>query len=166
MIDNDGFVTYTDVVNRINQQQVRPSAIKPASMAQTNMVNTQAEILGPFSIANNASLNLSSLITNTSNVNFRLGAVPYSIAFFQTSLSTSNVIGSGVTGTYIINGPLAMPQFTPHAYKDTTGATVIGGNDGNDLVFITELINKSGSTQTIYAIIDSRVFTPQGGGGQ
>lgn len=144
---------------RVNQQQIAPSAIQPAQLSQTTIVNTTTQTLGPFSIANNASLTIRSLITNSKNADFRLGGIPYCIAFFQTSLTTANLIGSGITGSYTINGPLPMPVFTPNA---ATG--VVGGSDGNNLYFITELQNKSGSTQTIYVVTNTRVYNPIGGG--
>jgi len=145
---------------RVSQQRILPTAVKPAQLAQTTLVNTQGELLGPFSIANGSSLVLQSIITNTNDPNFRLGAVPYCIVYFQTTVATANIIGGAITGTgYSIKGPMAMPGFSPFA---TPG--VLGGNDDNNLVFLTELVNSSGGgPQTIFAITNTRVYTPLGG---
>lgn len=143
---------------RVIQQRMAPTAVKPNQLAQTTLFNTEANILGPFSLANNASLSIQSVIANSNNPNIRIAGVPYCITFFQTSLSVTNIIGSAITGSYTMNGPMPMAQFTPHAT-----ASVIGGNNGNNLVFLTELINKSGGTQIIYAITNTRVYTTTGG---
>lgn len=145
---------------RLIQQQVRPTAIKPAAVAQTNILNTQATINGPFTLANNASLSVRSIIVNNVNSEFRLGGLPYCITFFEDSLSISTIIGEGVTGDYTVNGPMPMAQFSPYATSTTAG-----GNDGNNLVFVTEIINKSGGSHDIYYISNTRVFTPIGGTG-
>ena len=143
---------------RLRQQDIAATAIKPFAFSQQLMLNTQAEILGPFAVNNGASLSILSIINNTVNEKFRVGSLPYNIVFFQTSLALSNVIGYGITGDYTINGPMGIPQFSPYAQ-----GLSIGGNTGDNLVFLTELINNSGGSQTIYAITDTRVLTAIGG---
>lgn len=148
------------IQKKIDLQQTIPKSIKPSSLSRTNIANTQSEILGPFSLNDSSSLTITSIVVNETNPDFRLGAVPYNIVFFQTSLGTANIIGYGVTGDYVINN-ISMPVFTPFATDEE-----IGGSDGNNLVFVTELINNSGMTQTIYAITGTRVFVPTGGQAQ
>lgn len=144
---------------RVTQQRMYPTAVKPAHLAQLTLVNTPTQELGPFSVTNGNSLVLQSIIANGANPDFRMGGVPYCVAFFQTSLSTLNLIGGTITGTgYQIKGPMAMPGFSPLA---STG--VLGGNDDNNLVYLTELVNNTGGTQTIYVITNTRVYTPLGG---
>lgn len=158
-MDDKQFTHYAPPQRRQQQQNIAPSAIKPPQLAQASLFNSNSQTIGPVSLANNASLSVQSVIANERNPNFRLGGVPYAIAFFQTSLTIAHLIGANITGSYTINGPLAMPVFTPYAAGSTAG-----GSDGNNLVFITELINKSGSPQTIYVVTNTRVYMPIGGG--
>lgn len=147
---------------RIQQQNVKPLAIKPAGFAQINLANTQATINGPYNIANGGNLTFKSFIQNTKNDRFRLGGVPYNIVFLEDSLTVpDDIIGDTVTG-YNINGPFSMPQFTPHA-TSIDGTITLGGNDGDNLVYLTELINNTGSGHDIYVVTDTRVLTPIGG---
>lgn len=143
---------------RIMPQDVVSKAIGPRALAQTTLVNTDVEIIGPIALSNGASLSLLSIIANTSNENFRLGASPYSIAFFQDALSATNLIGAGIMGDYTINGPLSMPQFDPQSENGS-----LGGSDGNNLIFITELTNNSGGSQDIYIAVNCRIYSPIGG---
>lgn len=158
-LDNDRqFTTFSRFSDRISQRGILPNAIKPAQTATTVIINTQAEILGPYTVNNGSSLSLQSIITNE-NPAYRIGGVPYCITYFQDQIDTDHIIGATIgTGDYIINGPLPMAQFSPHAIGGSAG-----GNDGNNLVYLTELINNSGSTQTIYVITNTRVFVPTGG---
>lgn len=155
-----------DRTKRFNQQSVNPTAIKPASVAQTTLVNTSTEFLGPISLGNNSALSIRTIVTNVANSSFRIGAVPFAICFFQGSLSTSAIIGDTVTADYVILGPMAVPEFSPHAQPTTApNGGSAGGSDGNNLVFITQIINKTGGTQTIYVATNTRVLTPLGGSG-
>lgn len=158
-MDEDRGFTISNHNKRVTQRTIQPNAVRSAQLSQTTLVNTQAEVLGPFTINNGSSLSIRSIVTNNTNPNFRLGGVPYCITFFQTDLSITNIIGDQVTGDYTINGPIPMAQFTPYATSSTPG-----GNDGNNLVFVTELINNSGGTQDIYVITNSRIYVPTGGG--
>ena len=151
---------------RIQQQNIKSKAIKPFTVSQINLVNTQADLQGPFTVNNGSSLSILSIIKNTVNEAFRVGVLPYNIIFFEgtpsinVSTGVNNVIGYGVTGDYTINGPMGMPQFIPYAIP-----TRIGGNTGQNVVVLTELINNSGGAEDIYFISDSRVLNPYGGGG-
>ena len=59
-----------------------------------------------------------------------------------------------------------MPTFTPIATQDADGTlTAMGGNDGNNLVFLTEIVNNTGAPHDIYVITNTRVWTPLGGDG-
>lgn len=147
---------------RIRQQNIMPSAIKPSNVANIAIVNTASEILGPVSLNDGSGLSVKSILTNTVNENFRIGAIPPQIVFFEGSLNVNNIIGDGVTG-YTVNGPMAMPQFTPLAYSNPDGSIELGGSDGNNLVFLTELINNTGGTETIYVIVSTRVYSPTTG---
>ena len=157
---NDSQYTYFGMPRpRVTQRSLQPTAVKPSALSQTTIVNTQATINGPFSLNNGSSLSIRSIIANNTNPDFRLGGVPYCITFFQTSLATSTIIGDAVTGGYTINGPMPMAQFSPYATSSSAG-----GNDGNNLVFLTELINNTGGTKNIYYITNTRVYVPLGGG--
>lgn len=145
-------------VVRASQRTILPNAIKPAQLSQQTMVNTEAEILGPFTVGNGSSLSIRSIIASDTNPNYRVGSVPYCITFFQTTLSISSIIGDTITSGYTIIGPLPMAQFTPVA--TTTSA---GGNDGYNLVFVTMITNSSGGSKTIYAITNTRTYVPTGG---
>ena len=154
----------TNYSTRLSQQMVKPTAIKPAAVNQVNMVNTNSEILGPFSLADGASGTIVSIVYNIVNDKFRLGAVPYNICFFEDGLTSADLIGYSITG-YIINS-MSMPTFTPIATQDADGTlTAMGGNDGNNLVFLTEIVNNTGAPHDIYVITNTRVWTPLGGDG-
>lgn len=157
------FTGFSSHATRIAQQRIIPTAVKSAGLAQTTLGNTTAEIIGPGSLPDGVAFNIKSFLTNSSNKDFRIGAVPYNIVFFEDDLNIGSIIGDGVTG-YTINGPFSMPQFTPYATLDpVTGNITLGGNDGNNLVFFTEIINNTGFTHDIYAIVDTRVYNPIGG---
>lgn len=138
---------------RASQRDIEPQAVKNSAVANNVIASTTVSTLGPFSVANGSSLDVTSTIANSANANNRLGAVPYQICFFESSLSLSKIIpgGSGVTGTYDVIGPLAMPQFSP------------GGSDGNNLLFRTRLTNNSGATKTIYCLTNTRFIGGIGG---
>lgn len=160
-MDNDKtFTSFGRSYERASQRGIQPTAIKPAQTAVSVLVNTDTEILGPLSLNDGVSVTVTSIIRNA-NPTYRIGGAPYCIAFFQTSLSTGNIIGSGVTAGYSSMGPFPMPTFTPYATDDD-----LGGNDGDDLVYITSLTNNTGSTQVIYALTNTRVYTPTGGQAQ
>lgn len=147
---------------RVNQQRILPTAVKPASIAQINLTNSDASIVGPILLPNGGTLGITSVLTNQVNPNFRLGALPYAIAYFQDNLNAlTSIIGyNGGVGSsgYNLYGPLAMPTFTPLA-TTTTG----GGNDGNNMIFISQLTNNTGGDKIIYVITNTRVITPLGG---
>lgn len=153
-------------LKRIKQQNITPKEVDPASMSQTNILNTTTEFIGPVSLNNNSALSIRSIISNSANPLFRLGAVPFEICFFQTSLAIGSIIGDTVSADYVIIGPMAVPQFSPLAQPTTApGGASAGGSDGNNLVFITQIINYTGATKTIYAATSTRVLTPVGGSG-
>ena len=147
---------------RISQRQIQATAVKPSALSQNTLINTTAETLGPISLANGVSLSLTSLLFNAQNPNYRLGGVPYSIVFFEDNLNVNDIIGASVTG-YKINGPMAMPTFTPEAYVNSSGSNVLGGNNGNNLVYLTEITNNTGVTHDIYIVTNTRVYLPLGG---
>lgn len=150
-------------MRRIKQQNITPKEVNPASLSQTTLQNTQAEILGPVELLNGGNISITSILTHNVNPEFRLGGVPYNIVFFEDDLNTDNIIGGPISG-YTINGPFGMPQFTPEAFVNPdTGNNVLGGNDGDNLVFLTEIINDTGDTHDIYIITDTRVYTPVAG---
>lgn len=157
-INDTEYTYFTTPVQRTSQRTMLPTAIKPAALSQTTIINTQATINGPFSVANGSSLTVRSIITNNTNPDFRLGAVPYGITFFQTSLDTTSIIGDSVTSGYAVIGPMAMAQFSPYATSSTAG-----GSDGNNLVFVTMITNSTGGSKNIYYITNTRVYTPIGG---
>lgn len=148
---------------RVNQQRLLPTAVKPAQLAQTTLSNTTASVQGPYSLVNGSSLQITSSIANTSNPDFKIGALPYGIVFFETSATLGHIIGSpqGIAAStgYRLFGPIAMPQFTPVA----VGSTTVGGNDGSNIIFLTELVNNTGVTKTIYYLSNSRIYTTLGG---
>lgn len=146
-----------DMTKRISQQSIVSKTIKPTQLSQQTLQNSSTEILGPLSVNTGDSISVISIVSNTVNPLFRIGTLPYAIAFFEGTLNVANIIGAGPQG-YVINGPMAMPQFTPYA----EGASA-GGNNGVNLVFVTELVNNTGMTKTIYVITDSRVYFPISG---
>lgn len=154
----DWEIPISKITPRTSRQSVKPTAIAPSALAQTVLVNTQAEIIGPLTLSNGGNISLTSIIANTANEKIRLGAAPYGVVFFEDSLSTGAIIGDSVTG-YIVNGPMAMPKFTPNATSSD-----IGGSTGDNIVYLTELINDTGMEHDIYIITDTRVLTPIGGG--
>ena len=108
--------TISNPNRRTTQRTLQPGAVRPASLSQTTLVNTDAVIGGPFSLNNGSSLSVRSIIVNTNNPDFRIGGVPYCITFFQTTLSTGAIIGDSVTGGYTVNGPMPMAQFSPISF--------------------------------------------------
>ena len=147
---------------RITQRNIQPTAIKPASLSQQTLINNSTVSGGPFSMNNGDSFTIKVLVKHDTNSQIRLSAVPFSLIFFEDTLDTSSIIGAGVTG-YQINGPFSMPPFTPLAYLDNTGAVVLGGSDGNNLVYFTEIVNNSGGTHDIYVYTNTRAYIPIGG---
>lgn len=145
---------------RISLQKMYPANVGPPQLLAGIVQSSNATINGPYSVPNTSSLTIQSIIVAKKDPTIPLGAIPYCIAFFQGSLSTANIIGSGITGSgYVIKGPFAMPTFTPHATNNN-----YGGSDGNNLVFVTELYNATGSTQNIYYISNTKIIQSSGGG--
>ncbi len=164
--DNNQFRTLGKYNDRISQRGLQATAVKAAVLAQTTLSNTIGNVLGPFSVNNGSSLQVSSYIANSSNPENRIAAAPYGIIFMETSPALDNIIGSpqGVAANtgYQLYGPTAMPQFTPIGTL-IDGQVVIGGNDGNNVIFLTELVNNTGSTQVLYYLTNSRIYTTTGG---
>lgn len=160
------FTTDQNQNPRVNQQRITPTAIQPAFLSQITLSNTTAGVQGPFSLANGSSLQITSFIINNANPKFKIGTLPYGIVFLEGSPSLSKIIGSpqGVPAStgYNLFGPIAMPQFTPIA-TNINGSITVGGNDGNNIVFITELVNNTGGSKNIYYLSNSRVYTTTGG---
>lgn len=138
---------------RTSQRDLLPTAIKPRSVESDFLQNTQVTT-GSFSISNGVTVTITTTITALANSTIRMGAVPFQIAFFETSTTTANLIpfGSGIaTGRYTVTS-LAMPQITGI------------GTDGNNIVYKTSIANNSGGTQTIIYYIASRFIQGSGGG--
>ena len=115
--------------------------------------NVGAQVLGPYTVTNTHTLTITSTISNSANPAGIIGAIPYSIVFFETSLDTTTIIpgGSAITqGNYFTYGPFSMGEFQP------------GGSDGHNVVYKTSIYNISGITKTLYAITDTRILLPAG----
>jgi hypothetical protein len=145
---------------KATQRSVLPTAVANAAFGQNFIQNSSTQIGGPISLSNGSSLTIMSIITANANPLIRLGALPFALVFFQGSLNTNNMIGVTITGNgYLLKGPFAMPNFSPHAMSTPK---TYGGSDGSNLVFMTELYNATGSAQTIYYITNTRYIQPGG----
>lgn len=144
--------------NRTSKRVLYPGIGTPRMLDQRVIGTTSVYVSDPISLPNLSTLTVISIIKSSLNTNIVLGAVPYEIVFLQGSLDTTNMIpGTSTVSGYSLFGPCAMPTFSPNA---VTG--VVGGSDGDNLVYITSLYNNTGSTQTIYYISQTRVFTAGG----
>lgn len=160
--DNSGSNS-TRNYRRQTQRSIGPTSINPRQLSENTLFNTTATVNGPYTLNNGSALQIRSIVKNAANSQFILGGAPYFITFLQGTLDTSNILGdpNGVSfNGYHLYGPLAMSAFSPYAVNPSTP----GGNDGYDLVFVTELINNTGSQKTIYYITNTRVYMPRGGG--
>lgn len=166
MIDQSNSNFFGDgIVQRKNPTGYTPGGIKQTAFSSDFIQDTSTFVSGANTLTNNSALVIQSIIASTTNSNIKLAANPYSIVFFEGSLSTSNIIGSGILNTgYIFNGPFSMPIFTPNA-QNFSGSTVYGGSNGNNIVYVTTLINTTGVTKTIYYITNTRVVQSGGGAG-
>lgn len=152
------------VVQKQNSAITTPGSIKQTSLTADFIKNSDVFVSGAISLTNGNSLVIQSIITSNTNPNLKLAGVPYSITFFQGSLATSNMIGITITGSgYQIKGPQALPVFTPNAQN--LASTIYGGSTGANLVYVTELYNNTGSTQTIFYITNTRFIQSGGSAG-
>jgi len=149
------------IIQRGNPIKNTPGSIRQTAFSSDFIKSTSVFISGANSVANGASLVVQSIVTSSTNPNLKLAGVPYQIVFLQTALDSADIIGGPISAAgYRINGPFCMPDFAPHAANSPS--TVYGGSDGNNLVFLTELYNGTGSTKTIYYITNTR-FVQSGG---
>lgn len=152
------------IVQKPNSAVATPGSVKQTSLTSDFIKNSSVFVSGAISLTNGNSLVIQSIITSQTNPNLKLAAVPYSITFFQGSVATNNMIGVTITGSgYQLKGPQAMPFFTPNAKN--LASTIYGGSTGANLVYVTELFNNTGSTQTIYYITNTRFIQSGGAAG-
>jgi hypothetical protein len=144
--------------SRILPQDVISRTLTQSTLSSEVLGETAVDILGPFNVVNGGTITLMSTHTNTP-ISTPIGVLPYMVAFFQGSLATANMINAAINSGYAIMGPLAAPNFTPHAVPGVS----IGGSDGKDVVFYTTIQNNTGGNKNIYILTNARVFTPIGG---
>lgn len=147
---NDGFTI--PEVPRATQQGIQPTAVKNSALSAGVLANTESETLGPFTVNNGSALDLTSTIANANNESIRLGALPYMVAYYQTSVADANLIPFASGGDYKLFGPIAIPED-------------YSGSDGFNLVFKTRLVNNTGGSKTIYIVTHTRFFSGVGGSG-
>lgn len=145
---------------RATQKELIPTAIKSRQLSLGNLINAGQELLGPFVLVNTGVLSVISRITATSD-GVRLGLAPYQICFFDTSVSTSNLIpGSTITlnTNWKVTGPMALPR---GLQIQTSGGLYI--SDENNILVKTAIQNTSGGNRTIYGLTTSRsLYTASG----
>lgn len=138
---------------RLSQRHLLPTAVKARQLSQETFGNS-AVTSGSFSIADGVRVTITSTLEAVENPTFRLAAVPFMLAFFETSRTAALLIPFGASipsNDYLVEGPIAMPALSGI------------GHDNSNLVFKTAITNNSGDTQTILFDIQVRAIIAGGG---
>lgn len=139
---------------RIGQRQILRGSIRPESVSANLIKDTKSIQEDAVTLPNGSQLTITSVVTPSADPEIKVAVCPFSIALFQGSLTTANLIpfGSNVdVDQYVVVGPIAMPRIT------------VIGNDGFNAVFKTAIVNNTGSSQDIIIVSQARYILGTGG---